>query len=440
MRDIPFRRIISEFLKRDLPEIVERELDLRSIRPGRAVAIIGPRRAGKTTYLFQRIKALRKDGKGERVLYLNFEDDRLFDLRLKDLDRILGVFRELNPGSIDERLFLFFDEVQRVDEWESYIRRLLDTENAEVYISGSSSRLLSTEIATSMRGRSLSFIIMPFSFREFLAAKGRASELPITSKEKAMIRSDLREYMMYGGFPEVVLEDDGPSKLQLLREYVDMMLMRDVVERHGVRNVQVLRGMLVKLASSVSTEFSVNRYHGQLSSLGIKVGKRTLYEYLDHLEEAFAIVPVRRFSRKLIEIHQSLPKVYPIDMGMMTQTEGRSSEDLGKYMEATVAIELTRRRNDDPLLEFYYWKEPHGKEVDFILKHGIYVTKLIQVCYDIGSPETRSREVKALLKASGELDCEDLLVLTWDHEGAEETDGRTIRFQPLWKWLLGLEP
>ncbi|MCK4969846.1 MAG: ATP-binding protein [Thermoplasmata archaeon] len=427
-------------MKRDLPEIVERELDLRSIRPSRAVAIIGPRRAGKTTYLFQRIKALRKDGKGGRVLYLNFEDDRLFDLRLKDLDRILGVFRELNPGSIDERLFLFFDEVQRVDEWESYIRRLLDTENAEVYISGSSSRLLSTEIATSMRGRSLSYIIMPFSFREFLAAKERASELPITSKEKAMIRSDLREYMMYGGFPEVVLEDDVPSKLQLLREYVDMMLMRDVVERHGVRNVQALRGMLVELASSVSTEFSVNRYHGQLSSIGIKVGKRTLYEYLDHLEEAFAIVPVRRFSRKLIKIHQSLPKVYPIDMGMMTQTEGRSSEDLGKYMEATVAIELTRRRNDDPLLEFYYWKEPHGKEVDFILKHGIHVTKLIQVCYDIGSPETRSREVKALLKASGELDCEDLLVLTWDHEGAEETDGRTIQFQPLWKWLLGLEP
>ncbi len=432
--------IIRDFQQRELPELVTRELDIKSVRPGRAVAIIGPRRAGKTSYLFQLIKALREAGKGGCVVYINFEDDRLFGHRLEDMENILRVFRELNPKTMDEQLFLFFDEVQMVEEWERYIRRLLDTEKAEVYISGSSSRLLSREIATSMRGRSLSYTIMPFSFKEFMEARGTEYGLSLTSKERSAILAALREYLMFGGFPEVVLEEDESIKLQLLREFVDVLLMRDVVDRHGVRNVQVLRGMLVKLASSVSTQFSVNRYHGQLSSRGIKVGKRTLYEYIDHLEEAFAIIVVKRFGRRLIEVHHSLPKVYPIDMGMITQTEGRSSDDLGKYMEATVAIELMRRQNDDPLMEFYYWREPHGKEVDFVVKHGLYVTKLIQVCYDIGSPDTRRREVKALLKASGELDCEDLLVLTWDHEDVEETDGRTIRFLPLWKWLLGLEP
>lgn len=425
-----------EFVELSLPDLVSRDLNVGAAKRGRAISIIGPRRAGKTYFLFQLIEELRSHGLGRRVLYLNFEDDRLLDFSLRDLDEILLVFREINPEASDGRIYLFFDEIQTVAGWERYIRRLLDTEDAEVHFSGSSSRLLSREIHTSMRGRSLPYVVLPFSFGEFLRMRDIVVEKHLTSKEHSNILAQLREYMTFGGFPQVVLEENQTIKRRLLREYVDVMLMRDVIERHGLRNVSVLRGLFVKLVSSVSSEFSVNKYHGQLKSQNIKVSKDTLYEYLDHLADAFAIIILRRFSTKLIQPRQSLPKVYPIDMGMITQTEGRSSEDLGKFMEAMVAVELTRRGNDDPLLEFHYWKDPHGKEVDFVLKHGIHVTKLVQVCYDVGSPETRGREVKALLKASEELDCDDLLVLTWDHEDIEEHDERTIRYLPIWRWLL----
>ena len=245
--------------------------------------------------------------------------------------------------------------------------------------------------------------------------------------------------MRFGGFPEVVLEDDEDAKLRILREYVDVMLMRDVVERHGLRNILALRTLLSRLISSMSSEFSVNRLAGSLRSQGIKVSKNTLYDYFGHLEDAFAILPVRRFSYKLKEIQQSLPKVYPVDTGLVTQSEGRFSEDLGRYMEGVIAIELHRRRAADPLMEIYYWKDDHGKEVDFVVKVGEQVTRLIQACYDMEALDTRAREVKALIKASDALGCEDLTILTWDHEEEARMGDRTIKTIPLWRWLIGHE-
>ena len=437
MRRESIVEIVRESQQRPLPDVIQRDLEVSTPRSGRAVTIIGPRRAGKTYFLYQRIGAIREGGTDAAVLYVNLEDDRLLNLRLEDMDLLLRTFREVEPGSASVKNHLFLDEVQVVDGWERYVRRVMDTEDVQVYLTGSSSRLLAKEVATMMRGRAVTYTIYPFGFGEFLRARGVVLGDHLSPGERSRVLAHLREFLTFGGFPEVVLEEAEDTKLRLLREYVDVMLMRDVVERHHLRNIAVLRTLLGRLLSSMGTELSINRLAGSLRSQGVKVSKNTLYEYFGHLEDAFAILPVRRFSYKLREIQQSLPKVYPVDTGLVTQSEGRFSEDLGRFMEGVVATELHRRRAADPLLEVYYWKDDHGKEVDFVVKGGKRVSQLVQVCYDMDAVDKRDREVRALLKAGDALGCRDLLIITWDREGVTQAGGRAIRTLPLWKWLLG---
>ncbi len=437
MRKEAIVEIIRESQQRPLPDMVDRTLEVRLPRSGRAVTIIGPRRAGKTYFLYQQIRSIREQGDEGIVLYINLEDDRLLNVQLEDMDMFLRTFREIDPESASAKTYLFLDEVQVVEGWERYVRRIMDTEDVLVFITGSSSRLLAKEVATMMRGRTITYTIQPFGFGEFLEAKGAAFGDHLSPGDRSRMLAYLRDFMTFGGFPEVVLEEAEDTKLRMLREYVDVMLMRDVIERHGVRNIMALRTLLSRLIASMGTEFSINKLAGSLRSQGIKVSKNTLYEYFGHLEDAFAILPIRRFSYKLREIQQSLPKVYPVDTGLVTQSEGRFSDDLGRFMEAVVAIELHRRRAANPLMEVYYWKDDHGKEVDFVVKEGKKVTRLIQVCYDLEALDTREREVKALLRSSKDLGCKDLTIITWDNEEEALIDGRTIEAIPLWKWLTG---
>jgi len=431
--------IIRESQQRHLPDLVPRNLKVRMPRSSRAVTIIGPRRAGKTYFLYQQIRSILEEGDEGGVLYVNLEDDRLLNIQLEDMDLFLRTFQEIDPESASGKTYLFLDEIQVVDGWERYVRRVMDNENVQVFLTGSSSRLLAKEVATMMRGRSLTYTILPFGFDEFLRAKGGVMGDHLSPRDHASMLAYLREFMRFGGFPEVVLEEDEDIKLRMLREFVDVMLLRDVVERHNLRNLLALRTLLSRLISSMGTEFSINKLAGSLRSQGIKVSKNTLYDYFGHLEDAFAILPVRRFSYKLKEIQQSLPKVYPVDTGLVTQSEGRFSEDLGRYMEGMVAIDLFRRRAANPLMEIYYWKDDHGKEVDFVVKEGKHVTRLIQACYDMEALDTRDREVKALLKASHALGCKDLTILTWDQTEQARVDDRTIRTVPIWRWLISRE-
>jgi predicted AAA+ superfamily ATPase len=428
---------LRDTMERQLPRSVPRELRYHVPKKGRAVTIIGPRRSGKTYFLYQQMKRLEQSEKAEEILYINLEDDRLIGLRLGDMDLFLRTYHEIAPDTVGARTHMFLDEVQMVDGWERYVRRILDTEDVRMWLTGSSSRLLAKEIATSMRGRTTTYTILPFSFREYLRAKGHEVRSHVSSKERSLLLFSLRDYMRFGGFPEVVLEEEEDVKLRILKEYVDVMLMRDIVERHGIRNVRVMRLLFGRLLASLSSEFSVHKYHRQLKAQDVSVSKNTLYEYMGYLEDAFALFSLRRFSYKLKEVDQSLPKVYPIDTGLVTQAGGRFTEDHGPYMEATVALELLRRRGDDPSMEIYHWRDASGKEVDFVVKIGKRVTSLIQCCYILEDIHTRSREIGPLLKASGALKCDDLVILTWDQEGEENVGGKRIKLRALWRWLLG---
>jgi predicted AAA+ superfamily ATPase len=427
--------LIKDFFERPLPELIERDLEIKPPATKKAITIIGPRRAGKTYFLYNNMKRLEKVKRTD-MLYVNLEDDRLLPLRLKDLDMLLRTYYEIYPQNRKKKIYLFLDEVQNVPGWERFVRRILDTENVQVYITGSSSKLLAKEIATTMRGRAASHMILPFSFKEFLRAKGLEPERYLSSDKRSWIMRYLDEYVRFGGFPEVVLEEDENSKVKTLKEYVEILLVRDIIERHNVKNIKVLRMLFSAIHGSFSKEFSLHKFYNFLKSQGIKVSKNTIYDYFQHYEDAFAVIPVRRFSYSIREVEQSLPKVYQIDNGYAAQMGIRFTQNKGRLMENTVAVELFRRRSKSPLMEVFYWKDQGGKEVDFVIKKGEKIRELVQVCYDMGDYNTKMRETSALVKASDKLSCKKLSIITWDLDEKEKIKGRTLEYTPLWKWLL----
>ena len=426
-RDL-FAEMILDFQERGVPEAVERDLEIEMVN-GKATTIVGPRRAGKTYFLFTVMKNLMRNMEKTRIVYMDFEDDRLLPLTLDDMRTMMDVYYEIYPENKSKKVYLFLDEVQNVPRWELFVRRVMDKENVQVFLTGSSSRLLSGEIATALRGRSITYHIFPFSFREFLRVRGIEVKKYLSSGDRARIMHGLNEYMRFGGFPEIVMSEREETKLRILKEYVDTMLMRDVVERYGIKNIRVLRILFNSLISSFSSTFSVNRFSNRLRSQGIRISKNTLYEYMVYLEDAFGVFLIRRFSYSLMKVEQSLPKVYPIDVGYLRLYSTSFSANTGRLMETIVALELMRRKYSNPRIGIFYWK--NGGEVDFVVKEGEKVRELIQVTYASGKDEIDKRELRAMERAAEELRCKRKTVITWDYE----EDGE-VRFVPLWKWLL----
>ena len=439
MNDDKLIELIRDFHEREMPTLVPRELDVTLPKAKRCVSVIGPRRAGKSSLLFSMVQDLRHKGEGEGTLYVNLEDDRLYPPTTEVLDRVFTLYREVCPRSRESETHLFLDEVQTVDGWERWVRRIVDTQEVRVYITGSSSRLLRDEVATTMRGRCISYTLLPYSFKEFLMARDVEVPRHLSSADRDGLVTQLREYVTLGGFPEVTAEDDRDVKLRTLGEYVDVMLLRDVVERHHLANIMVLRMLFGRMLSSVSSTFSVHRFHKTLKSQNISVSKNTLYDYFSHLEDALVILALRRYSPSLKEVQQSLPKVYPVDNGFIAHARGGPADEMGALMEATVAVHLYRATCSDPSLSLYYWSKQGSGEVDFVMRRGSGTEGLVQSCYDASDPETRRRELDALISASRELGCKDLTMVTWNEKGSERVEGRSIRVVPLWEWLLDRE-
>jgi len=414
------RDYIIEWMKREAVKGVSRELDVIR-RKDRVISVIGPRRAGKTYYFYQLMEKDRMNS-----LYLNFEDTRLMDVSFKEIRDLIRAYIEV-AGKAPR--CIFFDEVQNVKNWELAIRELLDLQNYNMFVTGSSSKLLSREIATQLRGRTFSYLLLPFSFREFLKAKNAFAE-KLTMDEAAKIRGYLKEYLEFGGFPEVVFEEN--EKERILKEYFEMILFRDIVERHKLKNISLARFLLSFLLQNFSKEISVNKVLKSLSSQ--RFGKNTLYSYIDKIQDSVALFVLNRFSLRVYQRESWPKKIYICDTGLTKVV--RFSEDIGKLMENCVFLELLRLTNKRAILEIYYWKNHEGDEVDFLLKEGVEIKELIQVTYASGRDEIEDREVKSLLKASKETGCKNLGIITWNYEGIDKIDNRTIEFIPLWRWLL----
>ncbi len=392
---------------------VERDIDERHVPPDLIKVVLGPRRAGKSFFALHLAHDLGSFG------YVNFDDEHLADL--EDYDTLLSAL----DAVYDRPKRLLLDEVQNVPRWELLVNRL-QRQGVDVTITGSNAHLLSSELATHLTGRHLPIVLFPFSLREYVRAQGRE----LTSAEKA---EALRVYAEVGGYPEPTLK--AISHRDYLTTLVRSILYKDIVVRHRIRAPQSLEDLAHHLMANVASPYS---YNGLVRSTRLQ-SIHTAEKYLRHLEEAFLFFSLRRFSFKARERAGADRKIYAIDNGLVTATGFRSSPDRGKLYENLVAIAFHRCELEGTL-ECFSWRSAQGDEVDFVVKEGLHVTQLIQVCHNLENPKTKTREVRALLKASRELGCDRLLVLTDSEDGEEPaswfgTSG-TIRFMPLWRWLL----
>ncbi|MFZ9854773.1 MAG: ATP-binding protein [Limisphaerales bacterium] len=431
------RQKITDSLAAPVPAHTRREVHLPAIKD-KVMAVIGMRRSGKTTFLWQCLADRLKAGaQRDALLYFNFEDERLAGMTAHELQWVVEEYFILNPEHRDtKRVTLFLDEIQEVPGWETFVRRLLDTEKVDLFVSGSSARLLSREVATSMRGRAMEVLVHPFSLREVLRHRGVEpmstwDDLPKSGRSN--LEKHFRSYLSEGGFPESqgVPPRDRSS---LLRTYVDVAILRDVIERHGVTNPTALRWLQRHLLGNPAGTFSVQKFFDTLRSQGVPVGKNTLHEYLSHLEDAFLVRTVSLHTNSERQRMVNPRKAYPIDPGLISLYERGGRGNLGHALETAVLLELERRG-----YETDYVRTREGHEVDFIARDPGGKATLIQVCMDVSDPATHEREIRALAGAAAEHPGAVPLLLTFDTTPPRWLIPKAVRWQPAIAWLLGDE-
>ena len=321
-----FKTILREFYEEPLPEnIIYRDIDI-PLDTGLIISIIGCRRAGKTTFLKQQVKELMKRGiSKEQIVFINFEDERIE--RTKEIfDDLLLAHAELYPEINSSKCWYFFDEIQEIPGWEKFVRRVHETKNKNIILTGSNSRLLSREIATALRGRTISYEVFPFSFREFLQFKGINPERTHTTKEKAIIRNNFNEYLRQGGFPETINQVTS-TKTKLFRSYLDVMIYRDLIERYKIRNHEALKAFITKRVANISKENSIHKTYREMKSAGYEISKDSLYKMNAWCEEIFLLFNLKQYHESAIKQQNTGKKSYCIDNGMVVYTSFRTGED-----------------------------------------------------------------------------------------------------------------
>jgi predicted AAA+ superfamily ATPase len=376
----------------------------------------------------------------ENMLYVNFEHERLRNLDANSLEDMIKVFYQLFLPEEKTWIYLFLDEIQNVRDWDKWVRRVYESGKFKIFISGSSSKLSSKEIATALRGRSIDFIVFPFSFREFLKAKKielKNVEVLSYLEERGKILRLAEEFVKFGGYPKVVLTEDIDTKEKILRTYYETIFYKDLVERYKVDPI-LLDAFLRYAVTCFSKQVSISKIYNYLKTLGLKCSKSTLIKFLKYSEEVFFLFPIEIFSYSIKERKQYPKKLYVVDNGIVRAIYPDAEKSFGRLMENSVAVELLRRKEGSKF-EVFYWKEygkRNGNEVDFVIREGMSIKKLIQVTYANSKDEIEKREVENLIKASEELKCKDLLIITWDYEGELEVESRKVKCLPLWKWLI----
>jgi len=428
--NIQWGKIIKDFAESPLPkDIKQRDLDIPDKIPlNRSISLIGPRRSGKTYKMYLIIQKLIKNGIDlNQLLYINFESIELIGVKLDDMKNFLSVYYSIYPENFQRELWIFLDEIQSLSGWEIFVRSLID-KGFHVYLSGSSSKLLSKEIATQMRGRNLTYEIFPLNFREYLSFHSVQLESFYSTKKEALIKNYIEKYLNWGGYPEISLYEEAKEKI--LNEILNVTIQKDVIERFHIRNEKILRLLVKALVNS--KQFSVRKFYNFIKSTGLSVSKNTLYSYLKHLTDTMTIYLLHRYSNSYKEEERSIPKIYFIDNGILKIS---GIEDKGRLLENCVFVELLRRFTNKQIRYFLVG----GKEVDFVILQGKKIQQLIQVSYNIDNFQTKEREFKALSQASKVLENDNLLLITWDNEGEEVFEGKKIFIVPLWKWLLKIE-
>jgi len=367
---------------------------------------VGMRRTGKTSFMFQTIASLlEKKISITQILYLNFEDDRLMPLTRERCAKLIDAFYTLYPENHDRPCYLFLDEIQMVPDWAIIVRRFYDSKNTQIYLSGSSAKLLSKEIHTSLRGRSLATEVWPLSFHEFLTAKQVNINAELFSKKtQDQFKKYFHDYLMCGGFPEVV-NFDTETRIKTLQEYIDVVIYRDIVERYEVRHVALLRYMIFFVIQNSGAPFSINKFYNDVKTQGYKISKDVLYEYMQYIEDAYLAFSVGLYDRSVRKTQTNPKKVYAIDTGLINAMTLNAQFDFGKLFETIIFIELKRQS-----CKINYYLTEERFEVDFVAQSLLGQQKLIQVCWDVSDEKTLAREQRALDAAKKELNIDGEII------------------------------
>ena len=423
MKDI-FLYLLKEFENRKIPAYTKRDISV-PIQSEKIITIIGPRRAGKSTLFYQILEDLVEKGiPTSSLFFFDFDDDRLVGMTADNWDDLLDACREKisSHGTALSDCIFFFDEIQEAPQWSKFIRRLYDSQTKHIYVTGSNSKLLSSEIPTHLRGRTLTVEVLPLTFLEYKTFRSDQTDTAIF------------DYLKFGGFPEVVLQSDPHIKIEILQNYFNTMLFRDIVERNKIGNASLLKSFMKSLITSAGKSFSVHKTFNHLKSLGTSVSKDTLYHYLEFCEAAYAIYAVEKFHHKPMVSKSGERKFYAVDSGYLTALTFENN--LGIKFEHTVLRHLKSLGNT----EITFFKDTNNYECDFILKKPDGSRNAIQVTFDSSEEKTKKRELRGIISACKTFQLLDgWLVTLADTPETVRADGITIHSLPFETWISQIE-
>jgi uncharacterized protein len=425
------KTIILDWQEQKLPLIIPRSITL-PLKTNEIITVIGPRRSGKTFLLFKKIEDLIAIGIDSKdIVYLNFEDERLYGMKIQELDLILQAVRQLDDGGKIENKYFFFDEIQNILGWEKFIRRMDDTISKNIFITGSNSKLLSSEIATSLRGRTIKTEVFPLSFQEFLNFK----EVKVNSNSssgKVILLKNLEEYLQIGGFPRIVLNQDNYQRVQILQEYFNVMIQKDISERYNINNQLALKFFCNQIVNNHAGIVSINKIYNAAKSNQIKISIETYYSFFEYLQNVYLIGVLNKYNTSLRTREISEKKIYLIDNGMYNAINQSPNKNTGKLLEAVIYNHLIQQYTNESL-SFYKGLD---FECDFVTHKKGHEMLAIQVTVEMNEEKTKLREINGLIKTCKILGLKSGLIITLNTEEEFEIDGISIVVTPAWKYLI----
>jgi len=428
MRKDIIKKIITDFHERVLPEIKPRLFSI-PVDTKKIVVLTGVRRGGKTYHLYNLSANLVKNKTSlKNILYFNFEDERI-DKNTFVLNDILDSYTELYPGLNLAQCYFLFDEIQNVNGWEKFLRRIHEQICPNIYVTGSNATMLSREISTSLRGRSISYEIYPLSFSEYLNFLDIEINLS-SSKSLSYISNAFEQFLKWGGFPETIKLDED-IKIKTFQEYFNVMLFRDIIERYNVTQTAILKYFCKRIVAGSSGQFSIHKIYNEIKSQGYKISKDTLYEFQGYVEAIYLAIFVPKYFQSAVKQEFSKKKVYSIDAGLASSIDPFFSKNTGAKLENVLLLELIKSKKT-----VYY--HSNNYECDFLIAENEAINEAIQVCTDTSNSQTLNREVRGLVSACKEYGLKRGMIITLYDEKSYEFDGMKINIMPAYKFILSL--
>lgn len=413
----------------ELPLNLKNRVQQLPINRESIVTVTGIRRCGKSSLLGLTINRLLQNGVlPEQILYIGFDDERFASMQTSDFDEILQAYREMYPTRSLKDVYMFFDEIQLVEGWELFVLRVFKNYCKHIYITGSTAKMLSGEMASALRGWPDEYREYPLNFDEYINFKGIKAN-KFTEEGAAVLANEFKNYCKEGGFPQVVLSDTATEKIKILQSYFNTMLFRDLIEHYNVSaSPAVMRYFLKRVMNNVTKPTSVNNIYNELKSQGMRVSKDSLYLWLDYACNIFLLRKVTKYTQSMVKQNLSPAKYYITDFAMRNAILLPQSDDDGKALENIVYMNLERTLEEED--QVFYFNET--VECDFVVVKANHIDQLIQVCWQLNDNNI-SREVEGIVAASKHTGCKNCTIVTFNQQKTIEHNGLKIKVVPAWK-------